>query len=185
MARLPYVATEDIPAEYSDISARNINIYKALANNLKCAREFSKLGRYIRYDSTIDPRLREMVTLQVGYVADCAYEFYHHVKIGHQFGVSDEDIHAMIAETSGRTSQLDELTRSALRLARQLTLEGKVDDEVYAAVAEHLPNDQLLDLVVTVCHYNSATRFLKCFEVDLEDTYGPLVAQFPLRAAAQ
>ena len=50
----------------------------------------------------LDARLRELAILQVGWIAQSPYEWSHHVKIGYEFGVTDEDIKGLIAETDGQ-----------------------------------------------------------------------------------
>ena len=76
---------------------------------------------YIRHKSKLDPRLRELAILQVGYLANSPYEYSHHVKIGREFGVSDDDIRAIGEETAGRPSKLDPLAKAVLRAAREMT----------------------------------------------------------------
>jgi alkylhydroperoxidase family enzyme len=182
MTRVPYVRMDEIPAEYADIAARRINIYRVAAHSLEGARAFSMLGKYIRYSSKLDARLRELVVLQVGYVTRCGYEFYHHLKIGKQFGVTDDDVHAMIGETRGEETRLDVVDKAALRMARQLTHQIAVDQDTFATLSGRLPIDALIDLALTISHYNGAVRFLHCFDVDLEEEYEALVAKFPLPA---
>jgi 4-carboxymuconolactone decarboxylase len=183
MARVPFVRSEDIPDEYADIAARKINIYRVAAHNLEGARSFSQMGRYLKNSDKLDPRLREMVTLQVGYLCHCAYEFYHHVKIGYKAGMTDVDVRAVIAETAGEPTQLNDTEKAALKMARQLTRDVNVDDETFALLSKRLPVDALVDLVMTIGHYNSAVRFLNCFEVELEEGYESLVEKFPMSPA--
>ena len=99
MARLPYLEAADLPAEHRDLLARGINLHKLLAHSPAAARAFSGLGGHIRFGSKLDPRLRELAILQVGYLTKSDYEYSHHIKIGHDFGVTDDDIRAMIDET--------------------------------------------------------------------------------------
>lgn len=180
MARLPYVNLEEIPAEYSDVAARKIWVYRIVAHSLECARAFGGLGQYIRYGSTIDGRLREMAIIQVGYVVRSPYEFYHHVKIGYDFGMSEADVDAMIEETHGRDSGLPELDRAVLRMARQMTTDLQVDDATFAVLERHFSREHLVDLAITISHYNGVVRFLGCFQVDLEPGYEKLIERFPL-----
>lgn len=183
MARIPYVRPESIPPEYSDVAARNINIYGALANNLECARTFRTMGRYIRNGSKLDAKLRELVTLQIGYLLQCPYEFYHHVKIGREAGVTDDEIRAVIADASDASTSLSQQQKLVLRFSRQLTLDSRVDDATYAAVAALFSREELVDLVATIGHFNSAVRVLNGFEVDLEEGYEAVVAAFPIKAS--
>ena len=102
MARLPYLDRADLKPEHQDLLARNINLYRALVHSPDGARTFSALGQFIRHTSRLDPRLREMAILQVGYLARSPYEYSHHVEIGRDFGVTDDDIRAIGDETAGR-----------------------------------------------------------------------------------
>jgi alkylhydroperoxidase family enzyme len=184
MARLPYIRPDDIPPEYADIAARKINIYGIAAHSLDCARAFGAMGKFIRHASKLDARLRELAIIQVGYYWRSAYEFYHHVKIGYQFGLTDADVLAMIAATDHATTALSALDQAALRMTRQMCHDGKVDAETYAIVAAALPREHLVDLVMTVSYYNGVVRFLGCFEVDLEPGYEALAEKYPLPAYA-
>jgi len=82
MARVPYLDRKDVKPEHQDLLARGINLYRALVHSPDGLRSFSALGHFIRHTSRLDPRLREMAILQVGYLARSPYEYSHHVEIG-------------------------------------------------------------------------------------------------------
>ena len=107
MARVPDMTVETLKEADRDLLKRNIALHRALTNSPNAARAFSGLGQFIRFKSVLDPRLRELAILQVGWLARSAYEWSHHVKIGFDFGVTEADIHALIAETEGRESPLE------------------------------------------------------------------------------
>ena len=86
MARLPYLEPEQVAPEYRDMLKRNTNLHKLLVNSPDMARAFMGMGGYIRFKSKLDPRLRELAILQVGWMEKSEYEFTHHVKIGKEFG---------------------------------------------------------------------------------------------------
>jgi alkylhydroperoxidase family enzyme len=109
MARLPYLDADQIAPEYRDLLKRNTNLHKLLVNSPDMARAFSGIGGYIRFKSKLDPRLRELAILQVGWMEKSEYEFTHHVKIGKEFGVTDGDIEGLMAETEGKSSRLEPL----------------------------------------------------------------------------
>src|SRR5674536_79684 len=106
MAGLAYLEADQIAPEYRDMLTRNTNLQKLFVNSPDMARAFSGIGVYSRFKSTLDPRLRELAILQVGWLEKSEYEFTHHVKIGKEFGVTDEDIAGLMAETEGKASGL-------------------------------------------------------------------------------
>ena len=179
MARLPYLDADDLAPEDRDLVSRKVNLYYALVNSPNGARNFNRLSQWIRHQSRLDPRLRELAILQVGYMTRCAYEYSHHIEIGRDFGVSDDDIRAIIAETAGESSGLAELDRAVLRAAREMTDDLKISDETFAVLRADLDNERIVDLVMTIAVYNGVVRLLESLEIDVEPEYQAYLEEFP------
>jgi alkylhydroperoxidase family enzyme len=180
MARLPYLDADDLKPEDRDILKRNINLYRILAHSPAAARKFSGLGSYIRYDSKLDSRLRELAILQVGYLTGAEYEFSHHIKIGRDFGVSDEDIQGMIDESNGQDSQLEPLAKTVLRAAREMTNGLAATEETMTLLNSSMSTECLSDLILTIGFYNCVVRYLATMQIDVEDDYLRYLEEFPL-----
>lgn len=180
MARVPYLDKSDLSAENQDLLARNINLLRALVHSPNGARAFGALGNFIRFRSRLDPRLRELAILQVGYLTRSPYEYSHHVKLGREFGVLDADIQAIAEETAGTTTKLDPLARLVLRAAREMTLDLAISEPTFAALREHLDHERLVDLVITIAFYNGVVRLLATLAIDVEDDYRQYLDEFPL-----
>jgi alkylhydroperoxidase family enzyme len=138
------------------------------------------LGRYIRFHSRLDPRLREMAILQVGYVTRSPYEYSHHIKIGRDFGVTDDDVRAIEAETKGQTTNLPPLARAILHAARELTAQPSVSDATFAELKRGLDNELIVDLMLTISFYAGVVRLLGALQIDVEDDYLRYLQEFPL-----
>jgi alkylhydroperoxidase family enzyme len=179
VARLPLLSPEDLPEADRDVLERPINLYRLLAHLPELARRYRSMGRWIRFDSSLDPRLRELAILQVGVITGDPYETSHHVHIGHDFGLTDADITAVGAETRGEPSDLGERERVVLRAARELTVGVKVSDATWDALAEWLADAERLELVVVIGFYNMTVRILGASELDVEDEYLPYLSFFP------
>ena len=134
MARLPYLDADQLPPEHKELLKRPINLTRLLVNSPGMARAFHGLGGYIRNKSTLDPRLRELAILQVGWMEKSEYEFTHHVKIGKEFGVTDEDIQNLFLETDGKPSRLEPLAKAVLRGAREMVRDLAMSDETFAEI---------------------------------------------------
>jgi alkylhydroperoxidase family enzyme len=182
MARVPYLEKSDLAPEDQDLLKRPIWLFKALVNSPGAARAFSGLGGYIRYGSKLDPRLRELAILQVGWLARSPYEWSHHVKLGHDFGVTDLDIQALIDDTAGRPVSLDPLARLVLRAAREMTADRAMTEATFAGLQAELGDEQVVDLTLTIGFYNAVVRVLATLQIDVEPDYMPYLQRFPLPA---
>jgi alkylhydroperoxidase family enzyme len=179
MARLPYLEKSDLKPEDQDLLKREITLHKALVNSPGAARAFSGLGQYIRYGAKLDPRLRELAILQVGWLARSPYEWSHHLKIGYDFGVTDDDIEAIKAETRGEATALEPPARLVLRAAREVFAGPGIGYETFAALRAALDNEAIVDLTVTASFYCAVVRVLASLEVDVEDSYMPYLRKHP------
>jgi alkylhydroperoxidase family enzyme len=182
MARVPYLEPSALAPEDQDLLKRPISLFKALVNSPKAARAFSGLGGYIRYGSKLDPRLRELAILQVGWIARSPYEWSHHVKLGHDFGVSDEDVQALIDDTAGKPTTLDALSKLVLKAAREMTVDGAMTDTTFTALQAELGDELVVDLTLAIGFYNAVVRVLATLRIDVEPDYMPYLEQFPLPA---
>ncbi len=180
MARLPYIEKHQLPPEHQDLMKRDITLYKQLVHSPGALRAFQGLGYYIRWNSKADARLRELAILQVGWLAQSPYEWSHHVKLGYEFGVTDEDIEGLIAESEGKPSALEPLAKLVCKGAREMTDGGAMSKATFDALRQHMDNEKLVDLCVTIGFYNAVVRVLATFEIDVEPEYQKYLDKHPL-----
>jgi alkylhydroperoxidase family enzyme len=180
MACLPYLDVDQLPPEHKELLKRPINLTRLLVNSPGMARAFHGLGGYIRNKSTLDPRLRELAILQVGWMEKSEYEFTHHVKIGKEFGVTDEDIQNLFLETEGKPSKLEPLAKAVLKGAREMVRELAMSDATFAEIKKELSNEHMTDLVLTIAFYCAVVRVLATMKMDNEPQYKEVLKQYPI-----
>src|ERR1700730_5248513 len=170
MARLPYLEPDQVAPEY----------HKLLVNSPDMAKAFHTVGGYIRSKSTLNPRLRELAILQVGWMEKSEYEFTHHVKIGKEFGVADEDIQGLFAETEGKPSKLEPLAKAILKGAREMVRDIGMSEATFAEIKKDLSNEHMTDLVLTIAFYCAVVRVLATMKIDNEPYYKEVLKQYPI-----
>jgi alkylhydroperoxidase family enzyme len=116
----------------------------------------------------------------VGWLEKSEYEFTHHVKIGKDFGVTDEDIRGLIAETEGKPSQLELLAKAILKGAREMVRELAMSDSTFAEIKQELSDEHMTDLVLTIAFYCAVVRVLATMKIDNEPTYKEVLQQYPI-----
>lgn len=184
MARVRYLNPEDLAPEHQDMPRMKSNITRALANSPRGARHKANLGMYLRHESKLNPRLRELAILQVGYSTGSEYEYAHHVDVALSFGVSEADILAIAADTAGRASSLEPLARAVLQAAREMTERLSLSDETFATLSAGLDAESLIDLLIAIGEYNGMVRIMAALQVDLEPEFLTYLERFPLPARA-
>jgi alkylhydroperoxidase family enzyme len=180
MARLPYLEADQVAPEYRDMLKRNTNLHKLMVNSPDMARAFNGVGSFIRFKSKLDARLRELAILQVGWLEKSEYEFTHHVRIGKEFGVTDDDIAGLMAETEGKSSKLEPLAKVILKGAREMVRELAMREETFAEIKKQLSNEHMVDLVLIIAHYCAVVRVLATMKIDNEPYYKEVLQQYPI-----
>lgn len=182
MGRLRYLEQADLAAENQDIPRLKSNITRAVAHSPRLARLVAQRGMYLRHESGLDARLRELAILQVGYSTSSAYEWAHHIDVALSFGVSEEDVRAIGLETAGKQSYLEPLASTVLAAARSLTDDLILPQHLFDMLNAELSNEHLVDLFVAIAEYNGLVRVMAAIEIDLEPEYEKYLERFPLPA---
>ncbi len=180
MARVPYLNQDDLEENDKKMLQRPANIFRALVNSPGGARAFMRNGNYLLNWSKLDVRLRELAIIQVGYLLNAPYEYSHHLQIGQQAGLSDDEIRAIADDTAGRETGLSDLDRAVLSAAREMTRDAQLSDETFAKLEAALSKEDLIDLILAISFYNGASRMLNALRIDVEEPYLPLLEKFPL-----
>jgi alkylhydroperoxidase family enzyme len=180
MARVPYVPVAAIDQAHRDLLDRPINLGRALVNSSDGYGSHHRLGSWIREGSTLDPRLRELVILMVGWVTRSPYAWSHHVRIGRRFGVSDDDIRDVGRLAAGVPVRFDETERTVLLATIELTRDGTVGDDLWSCLDADFTPELLVEFVLVAGYYSHVTRVLSALRIDVEPEYEPLLTEFPL-----
>jgi len=191
MVRIPYVDMETLdpiredPSPYNPDWISDHNIHRAMAHHPEALRVFwPRIGTWIRGKSTLAPRLRELAIIQASYVTASGYEFSHHVHYAEQVGVTHEDVLAIIAETNGQASKLNELERSVVKAARDLTVNLQIDDATWSFLEEQLSRVHLTEMVLVISYYNHVIRLVAALQIGIESeegeaTLAPYLDRYP------
>jgi len=139
------------------------NLMATLVRHPMLTRAYLPFGFYLQRDSTLPPRLREMVILRVAHRAACEYEWAHHVTLAYQVGLSDADIAAAIADYGD-----DGVAAPALRAVDELLTGFRLSHDTWTALTDNLDERQCMDLVFTIGGYLLLAAGINTFEVQPE-----------------
>lgn len=110
----------------------------------------------------IDDRLRELVILRVGWRTRSEYEWAQHVRLGRRYGLTDAEFAAI---GGAGTHEWTPLEADLLAATDELLDRYRVSDATWARLAEHLPVEQLMELVFVVGTYVTLAMAFRTFGV--------------------
>lgn len=123
------------------------------------------LGATLRFETSLDRRLLELATIVVAAHWKAEYEWWAHARMARENGVADAAVDAI---GRGETPALEAADEVAIyAFARELVVNGRVQDATYAAAVEHLGNQGVVELVALCGYYTLISFNLNAFSVPL------------------
>ena len=174
MARVPLIQEQDHP-EFAELiekfragrRGRLINIYRMLLNSPALAESWFNHSNAVRWKTTLDGRLREIVIIRMGHLAKSQYVLRQHVpSLALADGMTLEECDALADWRA--TTLFSARERAALAYADTMTRDIEVPDTIFAEVARHFDPRQTVELTVLIGTYNMNARVLQALRLDLE-----------------
>ena len=111
----------------------------------------ARLGEYLRFDSVLDARIRELATCAAARHVGNQFEWVMHAPLARQAGVADATLEALRAGATPRQLPADEAC--ALDFACELTRQHGVSDPTYRAALAQFGEQGLVELATLVGYF--------------------------------
>ena len=181
MARLPYVYRDTLTGPALDTYDRIAetrgsvepdtpmpNSFRVLLNNPDAAAAVGHLGEYLRFNSSLDPAVREIAILSVAKQTDSEYEWVHHEPVARAVGVRPAVIESI---QSGRAPMgLPAKEGVFAQAAKELVDDGDLTGRTFQAIEHLLGPSGVVDFVVLVGYYAMLATALRALGVEIEDS---------------
>ena len=168
MTRIPYPDPAKQSAAVRAVLERApINIMRMVSNASEPV--FNGFGQFsgaFYQPSDLDPILREVAILRVGYLSKSAYEVFHHEGLGRQIGLTDAQIDAI--RIGKPAPVLNPAQTAVMAFADDVILNVRAGDATLAAVRAHLSDQALVDLILVIGLYMTVSRLLETAGVELD-----------------
>ena len=174
MARVPLIQEQEHP-EFAGLiekfrtgrRGRLINIYRMLLNAPPLAESWFNHSNTVRWKTTLAGRLREIVIIRMGHLANSQYVLRQHVpSLALADGLSLEECDALADWRASKFFSASE--RAVLAYADTMTREIAVPDAIFAEVKRHFNDREIVELTVLIGTYNMNARVLQALQLDLE-----------------
>ena len=116
----------------------------------------------------LDPRLRELGQLRAGFACGSQFVFSQHCKAARDVGVSEENIATVPAWATATV--FAPVERAVLAYTDELVLQlGRVQDGTFAALREHLSDEEILELTYVVGLYFMHAVMTRALRLEYDD----------------
>ena len=162
MARVPYVAREELDAEgqaiydriREDRGAADVGLqFRALLHSPMAAGYLTSMGATLRFQSAMPEDLKELAIILVAREWDSGIEWTGHAVAAARAGISDEAIEGI--RTGKAPGCLEGTQADIARFVQQMIREKDVSDENFEAVRAFLGARGVVDLTMTVSYYTA------------------------------
>lgn len=174
MARVPLI-DENAHPELSELVEKFragrrgnlIGVYRLLLNSPALAESWFHHSNAVRWKTTLEGRLREIVIIRVAHLTNAQYILRQHVPaLALADGVSFDECEALADWRP--SASFDARERAALAYADAMTRDIVVADDIFAEVVRHFDTRAIVELTVLIGSYNMNVRVLQALELDLE-----------------
>jgi len=133
-----------------------------LLHSPELARRAAAVGGYLRYESSLAPRLRETAVMATAGLNECEYEWAAHEPIARSAGVPASVIDAIRAR---RPADLQPDDRDIYELAVGIIQNHRVPDDLFERLKTRLGLSELVEIVAAIGYWTFVAATLNTFEV--------------------
>jgi|FLYL01.1.fsa_nt_gi alkylhydroperoxidase family enzyme len=152
-----------------------LNVFKVMAHSPELMQSWWRMMTVLFTRLELEPRLRELAILRLFQIKKGAYGFAHHVRLGKEAGVTDEQIAQLSKhETSAAFTDLEQLVLQYTDACTELSDEAP---ELAEAVKAALGERQLVELTFCIANWNLMAHLLLPLDIEPEPAIVPYLPE--------
>ncbi|EFG79676.1 alkylhydroperoxidase AhpD family core domain protein [Mycobacterium parascrofulaceum ATCC BAA-614] len=172
-ARVPTLPLDEATAAADEAAVPNymaeLSIFQVLLNHPPLARAINDLLATMLWHGALDPRLRELVIMRIGWLTACDYEWTQHWRVASRLGVASDDL--LGVRDWQAHDGFGARERAVLAATDDVVRDRAVSDASWAACERELGCDTtvLIELVTAIGAWRMVASILHSLRVPLEE----------------
>jgi alkylhydroperoxidase family enzyme len=153
-----------LPEAFAELS-----VFRILLRHPTVAQRLGDLLQTLLFTgNALDPRLRELLILRIGWRTGAVYEWTQHWRVARGLDIPEADLLAV--RRWREAAELSEADRAVLQATDDTLDKGAIGDEAWAACCRHLRSDQeRIELVIALGNWTMFSQLLRSMQAPLED----------------
>ena len=151
----------------------NLSVFRILLHNQPVAKEVAKTLTTLLFDGNVlDPRLRELVIMRIGWKTGAVYEWTQHWRVARGMEIPEADLLAVRNWQNATT--LTPADRAVLQATDDTLDQGFIQPDTWDECSKHLASEaERVELVIAIGNWYMFAQLLQSLNVPLEDGIEP------------
>ncbi len=139
----------------------------------KAGQHLSQANTYLRFESGLDPQVRELAILVIAREMQSQFEWTMHEPVAREVGLEPAAIE--VVRDNKSPQNLTERNALIIRFGRELVREPKLSSETFSQVAQAFGEEELVTLTLLMGNYMRTALLLRAVDMQLPVDREPLL----------
>ena len=139
----------------------------------KAGQHLSQANTYLRFESGLDPQVRELAILVIAREMRSQFEWTMHEPVAREVGLEPAAIE--VVRDNKSPQNLTERNALIIRFGRELVREPKLSSETFSQVAQAFGEEELVTLTLLMGNYMRTALLLRAVDMQLPVDRDPLL----------
>lgn len=178
----PAEQTDEIRAMFSVMAgvgkdkAEDSPVLKTFARHPKLTHPFLQFNRHLLFTSTLPDRVRQIAILRVAWLRQSRFLWASHLRHSLIFGFTEADFDAV--KVGSASPHWSEAERVFVDATDQFVIHSDLDDKGWDALASHLSQQQVMDMIFTIGAYMLLATAFNAMRIERDAGHIELAARY-------
>ena len=144
------------------------NLYRVFLRHPALAKQINATFGLLMQNGVIDPTVRELIIMRIGWQDKGVYEWTHHWRIAQQFGLDESTL--LSVKDWENHDHWTHAQRAALKATDDILEAGAISADTWKECAGCFPTDEeRLELVAIIGNWKMSSEIIKSLTIPLEE----------------
>ena len=171
MMRMPYPDPASLPESDRKFleSLPQLNISRLLAGSPSMFQPLTRVFSAYLNDGKLDPELREIAILRVGFLLNSEYEVFNHKRAARVIGMEPKRIDAVLSSEGGASGLFNEQEQFVIQFVDEVIQQGAATEKTFHATEKTMTTAELIELSVVIGVYTMVSQVCATFGLEPEE----------------
>jgi alkylhydroperoxidase family enzyme len=171
VTRIPYPDPASLPESDRKFleSLPQLNISRMLAGSPSMFQPLTRVFSAYLNEGKLEPELREIAILRVGYLLNSEYEVFNHKRAARVIGMESNRIDAVLSSNGGVNDLFNKQEKLVIQFVDEVIQQGAATEKTFYAVEKTMSTAELIELSVVIGVYTLVSQICATFEIAPEE----------------